>query len=55
MNLVDRPEVAFMQGDDLIDNDDSDEDDVPLEVETKREVVPLIEEEAALPEIKVRA
>ena len=50
MNLIDRPEVVFMPGEDLSDNDD--DNDVPLEIATKREVLPLIEE-APLPEIKV--
>lgn len=52
MTVVDRPEVMFMPGESLSDNED--DNDVPLEVKTKREVLPLIEEdEAPLPEIKV--
>jgi hypothetical protein len=51
MNLIDRPEAVFMPGDNLSDNDD--DNDMPTEVVTKREVMPLIEENELLPEIKV--
>lgn len=50
MNLIDRPEVVFMPGEELSDNE---ADDVPLEIVTKREVLPLLEEETPLSEIKV--
>jgi hypothetical protein len=50
MTLIDRPEVVFMPGEDLSDNDD---EDAPLEVVTKREILPLVDDEPKLPEITV--
>lgn len=50
MTVIDRPEVMFMPGEELSDNDD---EDAPLEVQTKREVLPLVDEEPELPEIRV--
>lgn len=51
MNTFDKPEVVFMPGEDLSDNDDEDK---PMEVATKKEVLPLFnEDEAPLPDVEV--